>query len=172
MTDQGVRGDGNGGGEGAADADAFARAREAVAALRASRAGGRGPDGRFGVGNGAALKDGLRSDLLTTRHDAIEACVTENTAAILAHVGGADRAGVIKERLARDLARLWLLADSHWQALMDGGVTAKGKRRASEEHFHKARAAAERLSQVLGVEPVARPVANVSDYLAGKADPS
>jgi hypothetical protein len=90
---------------------------------------GRDERGRFTPGNVAALKHGARRS--PDAPDLAEA-IEDERSALVAHVGGAEALTPTLDRLVRATARVAVLEDAAFNAMLNlGGLTtAKGKRRA------------------------------------------
>jgi hypothetical protein len=137
------------------ESELFDRAREAVAVLRGR---GRRANGQAAPCNTLSLKTGLRSQQLLEQSD-VAAWHREEVATIAADLGGADTLSAIKTRLVGELARVTLIAASLGDNVLTlGPLTGKGKTRAATLTYLQVLDRQVRLSQLLGLDRVARNV--------------
>jgi hypothetical protein len=105
-----------------------------------------------------SLKTGLRSQQLLEQSD-VAAWHREEVATIAADLGGADTLSAIKTRLVGELARVTLIAASLGDNVLTlGPLTGKGKTRAATLTYLQVLDRQVRLSQLLGLDRVARNV--------------
>ncbi|MEO7190068.1 MAG: hypothetical protein ABI051_03330 [Vicinamibacterales bacterium] len=148
----------------AAGPELFEEARKAVGAIRHR---GREGNGRFGMGNGGALKTGLRSRQLIDAPE-VGQWHAEAVALITGDLGGSDELSHLSTATVREAARLEVILEALGQDLLvNGTLTAKGRQRAALTAYLGVLAQFARLTNQLGLSRKPKPVATLEQVMRG-----
>lgn len=131
---------------------------------------GRNAEGKFVLGNTAALKHGLtRFRRRGVLPDDVREQIDDFLAGVVADLGGADNLTTIEAAYVRRLARVegdWLLIVRDLDA--NGQITPRGRERSLARSLRDNDRAFDTFAQRLGLSRRAKPVPTLADYVRSK----